>query len=117
MSIEKLYDAIKAHSEMDDEQIIEAGQHGADAGWPEFSYTADCVRFYDDNESLIYDLLRDGVDGMGYKNIEEMVSQFGRSDMLDSPDGRKNLLAWFALEEVGRWLEYVRENDDDEDDE
>jgi hypothetical protein len=99
-----LYERIKAHCEIEDESIVEAGQYGADAGWCGFTYTHDCVEFYDNNESLIYDLLYEQAEMMGHKNIDEMVSQFNRSDMLSTADGRKNLLAWFALEEVGRWL-------------
>jgi hypothetical protein len=30
--------------------------------------------------------------------------------MLDDPDGRKTLLAWYALEEVGRWLQDRRDS-------
>lgn len=101
---EKLLKAIKKHSGMDEEQIKEAGEHGADTGWPGFSYTVDLIKFYEENEDDIYELLRDTADDLGHKNIEELVSSFNRSDMLDTPQGRKTLLAWFTLEEVGRWL-------------
>jgi hypothetical protein len=33
-----------------------------------------------------------------------LVSSFRRADMAASLDGFANLLAWFALKEVGRWL-------------
>lgn len=95
--------AIRTHSDMDDAQIIEAGTHGADTGWPGFSYTADCVAFYRVNERAIWRLLEEVADQMGMKPLE-LVSTFGRSDMAVSLDGFANLLAWFALEEVGRRL-------------
>ena len=103
----RLLKAIKAHSALDDSDIIQAGEHGADAGWNGFIYHDECAEFYNANESAIYELLNDSADSMGYKNIEELISGFNRSDMLDTPEGRKTLLAWFALEEVGRYLESV----------
>jgi hypothetical protein len=102
---QKLYRAIKNHSELEDYSIIEAGQHGADAGWNGFIYTKECIEFYEQNESDIWELLREESESMGYKNPQEMISGFRRQDMLDDPDQFKNLLAWFALEEIGRWLE------------
>lgn len=104
-----LLSAIRTHSDMDDAQIIEAGTHGADTGWPGFCYTADCVEFYRANERAIWDLLEETADQMGMKPLE-LVSTFGRSDMAVDLDGLSNLLAWFALEEVGRWLEDTRSN-------
>lgn len=100
-----LYDAIRAHSNMDDDEIREAGEHGADAGWPGFTYTSDCVEFYTANRTAIWELAQQMADDFGYKNVPELVASFIRSEMADSPDGFENLLAWFALEKVGRWLE------------
>jgi hypothetical protein len=89
--------------EYSDYDIFEdIASHSADAGFSGFIYTAECVDFYEQHEDAIYAMLQEDADSMGYSNIEEMVSNFGRSDMLDSPDGRKNLLAWYALETVAR---------------
>jgi hypothetical protein len=117
---EKLYQAIKAHSDMDDDQIKEAGEHGADAGWPEFTYTQDAVRFYKKHEADIWELAREMAEDMDEPNVLAMVSKFNRADMCDDPDNFKTLMAWFALEEVGRWLEnnpQESEEDPDEEDE
>lgn len=84
--------------------IEDVANNSADAGFSGFTYTSECVEFYNEHEDAIYELLLEDADSMGYSNIEEMVSNFGRSDMLDSPDGRKNLLAWYALETVCRRL-------------
>lgn len=110
--LEKLYRAIKDHTGLPDSDILQAGQSGADAGWNGFIYYGECCEFYDNNESAIYELLNDEASEMGFGNIEEMIAGFGRSDMLDTPEGRKNLLSWFALEEVGRWLE-GKDNEND----
>jgi hypothetical protein len=109
---QKLYRGIKDHCELEDDAIIDAGRHGADAGWGGFSYTKDCCEFYEANKEEIWELLREAADGQGLKPLE-LVAQFGRSDMADDPDGLENLLAWFALEEVGRWLEDNRSEGDD----
>lgn len=102
--------AIREHSGLELSDIRQAGNHGADAGWAGFTYTADCVEFYDANETTIYTLLNEAADDFGYENVDALVASFNRSDMLDTPDGRKNLLAWYALEEVGRHAEMRREN-------
>jgi len=100
---ERLLAAIREHSKMEDSQVIEAGEHGADSGWPGFTYTSDCVEFYRGHERLIWELLEETADQMGMQPLE-LVASFTRADMARSPDGFANLLAWFALEEVGRWL-------------
>ena len=102
--LETLHNAIKAHSEMSNAEIIQAAQYGADSGFNGFIYNSDASEFYDKNEAEIYGLLQDDCDSLGHANVDEMVSQFARADMLETPDGRKTLLAWYALETVGRWL-------------
>lgn len=101
---EQLLNAIQEHSGMDHEQIRDAGIHGADAGWPGFTYTADAVEFYCENKEAIWELLNEEADSLGM-TVLEMIASFNRKDMADTPAGFENLLAWFALEEVGRGLE------------
>jgi hypothetical protein len=92
--------AIKDHSEMDVAQIVEASKYGADAGWPGFTYTSDCVDFYNANESAIQEMLHEDADNFG-QTVPEMIAGFGRAEMADTPDGLANLLAWYALERAG----------------
>ena len=108
----RLVDAIKKHSGMDNEQIREAGEHSADAGWPGFSYTRDIIEFYDNNEALIWELLEETADDQGMKPLE-LVASF-RTEVSDV-EGFKTLLSWFALEEAGRWLADQRDSDDEGD--
>ena len=110
----RLLEKIKEHSEMDLDQIKDAAQHGADVGWPGFTYTLDCVDFYNANKEDIWELARDMADSMGHKSVPELVGTFARVDMADNADGFANLLAWFALEEVGRWADDQNLNDDEE---
>lgn len=102
--MDKLVEAIEKHSGMDREQIREAGEHGADAGWPGFTYTAEGAEFYRDHSRLVDDLLQDTADDMGYGSVAELVATFARKDMTDTRDGHDCLMAWFALEEAGRYL-------------
>lgn len=141
---DRLLKRIKAHSGMDDDRIIDAGAHGADAGWPGFTYTSDTVAFFKANRADIQKLVQERADDLGETPLE-MVAGFrclGGTDANlarlrsgNDRDGRHalaeyypsvskclyggrlndddhnvaNALAWFALEEVGRWLESNRE--------
>jgi hypothetical protein len=80
------------------ESAKDISEHGADAGYPCITYTSDTVEIYDKFESDIYEMLNDDADDMGYDNVESLISTFGRSDMLSWPEGRKNLLVWYACE-------------------
>ena len=77
-------------------------EHGCDGGFPHITYTSDCVELYDQFEGEIYDRLNETADDMSYTNVEQLVSTFGRADMLSWPEGRKNLLLWFMVEEEAR---------------
>lgn len=86
------------------ESARDIAEHGADAGFPHITYTSDTVEIYDEYESEIYEMLNEDADEFGHENVEEMISQFGRSDMLSWPEGRKNLLVWYACERTAREL-------------
>lgn len=103
--IKELYKAIKKHVDLEDETIMDAGTHGADGGFGGFTYNNDCIDFFDENSDLIQEFAIEEAEQMGYKNWMEMVASFGRADMLNMVDGYKVLMAWYVLEEVGRWLE------------
>lgn len=94
---------------------------GADAGWPGFIYYDDTIKFYDDNEKLIKQHLKDRYQDYGYNSIIEMVRSFncfkqfknneielffmGMLDVDDDITVIKNGLSWYALEEVARELD------------
>ncbi len=105
----QLLRAIREHAGLELSSIRDAGNYGADAGFGGFTYTQDGADFYDANEDLIYDMLREDANQLGYDSPDALVASFSRSDMLETPDGRKCLLAWYALEEAGHWLEMRRE--------
>jgi len=111
----ELLAAIREHSSMDNDQIRQAGEHGADTGWPGFTYTIDGAEFYRANDRIIDEMLADDADSMGLDSVAALIATFGRADMADTRDGRDCLLAWYALETVGRALaDGVLEEDDEE---
>lgn len=96
--------AIREHSGLELASIRDAGNHGADSGFGGFTYTVDGAEFYRKNSDVIDEMLQDDADSFGYKSVAELISNFGRADMADTRDGRDCLLAWYALEETGRFL-------------
>lgn len=97
--------AVREHSNMGDDELREAAEHGADAGWPGFTYTADGAEFTRKNAELIYNLLGEEADDLGYPNVAAFVASFNRADMADTRDGFDCLLSWWALEAAGRYLD------------
>lgn len=77
------------------------------------------IEFYERHKNVIWEMLREDAEDMGYSNPMEMVVTFNRSDMLGDEDSFKNLLAWYALETVCRRLVDEGEHlaDEDEEDE
>ncbi len=78
--------------------------YGADSGFGGFTYTAECVEFYDAHSSAIWEMLIEDAEDFGYPNPIAFVASFNRDDMLADEDSFKNLLAWYALEQVARDL-------------
>jgi hypothetical protein len=95
--------AIRDHAELELDSIRDAGTHGADSGFAGFTYTADGADFYRANSELIDEMLQEAADDFGHKNVAELVATFTRADMTDTRDGHDCLLAWYALEEAGRF--------------
>jgi hypothetical protein len=103
--------------------------HGADAGYPGFTYYKDTCEFYKNNRKEINQMVRDMASDLGEKPVE-MVGGFGclkaynhKADKWEDQEvydaigtclfGGKlseettqveNALAWFALEEVARYV-------------
>ncbi len=67
--------------------VEEVAAHGADAGWPGFVYTPECVEFYQANKEAIWELLEEQANALGYANSIAMIADFERSDMLDTEGG------------------------------
>ena len=95
-------------------------KHGADAGYPGFTYYADTCKFYaaykKDINALAEEMAEDlGEDVLtmvkgfrclndGFSNVEIAKTMYGRRTKKEKNDLCQidNSLAWFALEEVAR---------------
>ena len=109
------------------ETALEAGNHGADAGWPGFCYYSSTCEFTARHRRKIADAVEEVASDFGTEAIP-LIRSFGCVDE-DTPEeaivcalwsGRRpngkladdvmlveNALAWFALEEVGRAIEAI----------
>ena len=94
--IETLYKAVKAYSSMDDDYIKDAARHGADSGFPGFTYYTDTVKFYEANKDEIWEMLYEDYEQLGHDNILQMIGDFGCADVT-THDEFANLLSWYAL--------------------
>ena len=106
--LEKLYVAIHQHCEIEDDSIIDAANYGASGGFNGFIYYTDTVEFFDNNEDLIVEYAQQIAEEVGYKSWLEMADNF-KTDTSDMTR-LKNAMSWFALEEVGRWLQEQQTN-------
>lgn len=100
----RLLRAIRDHSGMTLQEIAQAGEYGADTGWPGFTYTSDGAEFVRVNRETIWAMLNDDADDFGYADPCTFVGTFARADMTATPAGFDCLLAWYALEAVGRHI-------------
>jgi hypothetical protein len=67
-------------------------------------YYSDTVKFYDQFEDEIWDMLHEEHENFGSNNILETIGQFNGAKNVGSLDQFKNLLAWYAVEETCRKL-------------
>lgn len=95
------------------QELREVSEHGADAGYGQFIYYHDTIKFFDDNRELILTALNELADDLGESAVD-MVKGFGCLNgdynneveqvlmCLPCEDDTyvKNALAWFALEHV-----------------
>lgn len=102
--MKELYDAIKAHCDIEDESMVDAANHGADGGFNGFIYYTDTVKFYDENERIIVEYLDEFAKGMDYDNAFVFVTNLPAIKNVGDIDQLKNLYSWIILEEVGRWI-------------
>ena len=88
----------------DRSQLSDIASHGADAGWPKLTYTADCVDIYNRFEDEIWEALNEDADDFGHRNPAELIATFGRADMLSDARSFKNLLVWYMAERTAQRL-------------
>lgn len=115
-----LTEAVLEH--VDREQLEDVARHGADAGWPGFTYYSGTVAFYRAHKADILAYAKDMAGELG-EDMINMIRGFrclGNGKVPDytvdeiaeaiyggeteNSDVILNAMAWFALEEVAREL-------------
>ena len=74
-------------------------------------YYSDTVKFYDQFEDEIWDMLHEDTENFGNDNILQTIGQFNGAENVGSLDQFKNLLVWYAVEETCRKLLDEQEKD------
>ena len=93
--------------------IKDTAEHGCSGGTiSELIYYADTAAFYDKYQDEIWRRLYDMAQDMGHESILHLIATFRGADSVGSPLQFKNLLAWWAAEEVCRGI--CMDWDDDE---
>jgi hypothetical protein len=67
-------------------------------------YYADTVKFHDKFEEEIWEMLYDEYQEFGFNSIPEYIASFNGSKEVGSLMQFKNLLAWYAVENVSRQI-------------
>ena len=103
------------------ESAKDAARHGADGGFAGFTYTRDTVEFTRRNRAEITELVEEMARDLGDDPIALVqgfnclrkdepsekavaIALWGGRDTDEDLETVQNALAWFALEEVGRFL-------------
>ena len=103
--LHQMHKAILKHSEhLTTEDFIQIAEHGADTGWSGFCYYNETVLFYNDNETLLWDLLESEADEFGEKSIITFLDIHCNTKDIADLTQFKNWMAWYALESVAYWL-------------
>ena len=89
----------------DKSTIKDTAQHGCSGGTiSELIYYADTSAFYNKYKDEIWRRLGDMADDLGEDSIVHLISTFQGVKDVGSPLQLKNLLAWWAAEEVCRGI-------------
>ena len=90
------------------EEIV---KHGCVSGCvSSLIYYEDTVLFHDKFEEEIWEMLYDEHEEFGFKSIPEYIASFNGSKEVGSLMQFKNLLAWYAVENVARQILDEEEN-------
>ena len=73
-------------------------------------YYEDTAKFHDKFEEEIWEMLYDEHEEFGFKSIPEYIESFNGSKNVGSLEQFKNLLAWYAVENVARQILDEEEN-------
>tara|TARA_A100001201_G_scaffold32591_2_gene35089 strand:+ start:390 stop:767 length:378 start_codon:yes stop_codon:yes gene_type:complete len=99
---------------LEEGQIAEVVLHGCSGGVvPELIYYADSCAFYEQYEGEIWDRLDQMSCDMGEASILHLIATFNGAKSVGSHDQFRNLLAWWACEDVCREIIADKEADEE----
>ena len=116
MSVEFKEDSIKdwVISNLEESQIADVILEGCQSGIvSELIYYADTNAFYEKYQEEIWDRLSNMADDMGCESILHLIVTFNGSKEVGSELQLRNLLAWWACEDVCREVIADREADEE----
>ena len=115
MPVEFKQDSIKDWilNNLDEGQVAEVVLHGCAGGVVgELIYYADSCAFYDKYKEEIWQRLWDSWSDFGGDSVLHFIATFNGADDVGSDDQFRNLLAWWACEDVCR--EVIADKEDKE---
>ena len=115
MPVEFKEDSIKDWilNNLDEGQVAEVVLHGCAGGVvSELIYYADSCAFYEKYKEEIWQRLWDSWSDFGGDSVLHFIATFNGADSVGSDDQFRNLLAWWACEDVCR--EVIAEKEDKE---
>ena len=96
---------------LDEGQVAEVVLHGCSGGVvSELIYYADSCAFYKKYKEEIWQRLWDSWSDLGGDSVLHFIATFNGADDVGSDDQFRNLLAWWACEEVCREVIVERED-------
>ena len=99
---------------LDEGQVAEVVLHGCAGGVvPELIYYADSCAFYKKYKEEIWQRLWDSWSDFGGDSVLHFIATFNGADSVGSDDQFRNLLAWWACEDVCREVIADKEADEE----
>ena len=114
MPVEFKEDSIKewVTNNLEEGQIAEVVLHGCSGGVvPELIYYADSCAFYEKYKEEIWQRLWDSWSDLGGESPLHLIATFNGADGVGSDDQFRNLLAWWACEDVCREITAEKEDE------
>ena len=100
---------------LEESAIAEVTRHGCEGGAASaLIYYTDTCAFYEQHEDEIWDRLYQMASDMGEASILHLISSFNGAKGALTATGFKNLLAWWACEEVCREIIEEKEGENDD---
>ena len=98
-------------------ELADICKHGAQNGYHGLIYYSETTALYNRYHEEIWDLLNDNYDALGFSSCLELIASFQTASNVNSDTQFKNLLVWYAAEEIAFDItqgEYIDETEKDD---